>query len=365
MPETGEPSVRVNWDGRVVLGAEIESSRPKAYRMLKGRIPDNVAQLVPLLYGVCGKAQQAAAIAATSAAQGHKMPRAGLIERGVVCEAMQEHLWRLLLDWPKLLGLPQQQQQFVHWHGVLNAVAKGQAAPGKLLAELCRILLGVTVAEWRRIDTYAGLSECWLSGGGLLAPVLAALDAMESGLDFAAAPAVCAILPTWSAAEAWENCAGRLGHEFVAMPQYGLEPAETGALAHHWQRPLLQDALRARAHRLMARVIARLADLLDSVEALAQENMGGRVQAVLAPDATGLSVVRTARGMLMHYVKIEEGRVAEYLISAPTEWNFHPQGALASGLTGLKENDEEQLMQTVNAFVLSLDPCVKYEIAHA
>jgi Ni,Fe-hydrogenase I large subunit len=61
-------------------------------------------------------------------------------------------------------------------------------------------------------------------------------------------------------------------------------------------------------------------------------------------------------------VRIESERVADYLIVAPTEWNFHPQGALVSGLTGLKENDVERLMDTVKNYVLSLDPCVEYEI---
>jgi Ni,Fe-hydrogenase I large subunit len=66
--------------------------------------------------------------------------------------------------------------------------------------------------------------------------------------------------------------------------------------------------------------------------------------------------------MLLHYVRIEAGRIAEYLTVAPTEWNFHPQGSLVSGLIGLKESDEERLMGTVKSYVLSLDPCVEYEI---
>jgi len=36
---------------------------------------------------------------------------------------------------------------------------------------------------------------------------------------------------------------------------------------------------------------------------------------------------------------------------------------LVSGLIGLKESDEERLMGTVKSYVLSLDPCVEYEIA--
>jgi Ni,Fe-hydrogenase I large subunit len=101
---------------------------------------------------------------------------------------------------------------------------------------------------------------------------------------------------------------------------------------------------------------------MDSAEALAHENITGRVQSATASNAEGLSVVQTARGMLLHNLRIETGRIAEYLIAAPTEWNFHPHGSLVSGLTGLKENDAVRLMETVKYYILSLDPCVEYEI---
>ena len=71
--------------------------------------------------------------------------------------------------------------------------------------------------------------------------------------------------------------------------------------------------------------------------------------------------------MLLHYVSLEAERVANYMTVAPTEWNFHPAGALASSLTGLKESDAGKLMETVKYVVLSLDPCVEYgiELNHA
>jgi len=319
-------------------------------------------QLVPMLYSVCGKAQQAAAIAAVSAAQGCALTKNMTLERSVACEAIQEHLWRLLLDWPKLLGLPQAQQQFVHWHGALNTIAAGQGDPDNLLAELRQVLLGVTDAEWKHLDSYAKLSEWQNAGHGLLAPVFAALDLKESKLDFAGETATCSLMPTWTATDVLQILGSQLDHEFVAMPQHDGKPMETGALAHSQHTPLLQDVLRMRPARLLARVIARLVDLLDSAEAMAHENITGRVQNVSASDAAGLSVVQTARGMLMHYVRIETERVAEYLTVAPTEWNFHPQGALVNGLIGLKENDAERLMETVKSYVLSLDPCVEFEI---
>jgi hypothetical protein len=359
MPDVGKLNIRVSWDGNVVRDMEVSSTRPQAYRMLKGRRPENVMQMVPLLYSVCGKAQQAASHAAIAMAQGVALQQDG---RSVACEAMQEHLWRLLLDWPEQLGLPQHRQQFVGWHGSLKEIANGHGNAQNLLAKLHQQLLGMTHEEWQQIDSYAKLNEWLKSGRGALASVFSALDLKESELDFVGETVPCALLPNWTAAEVWKIYAGYLDHGFTAVPQYEGKPMETGPLAYQQVTPLLQDVLRKRPTRLLARLIARLVDLLDSAEALAQENYNGRIQSVSAVSASGLSIVRTARGMLLHYVRIEAGRVAEYLSVAPTEWNFHPQGALVSGLIGLKESDEESLMGKVKTYVLSLDPCVEYEI---
>ena len=60
-------------------------------------------------------------------------------------------------------------------------------------------------------------------------------------------------------------------------------------------------------------------------------------------------------------------KIAQYFVIAPTEWNFHPQGTLATGLAGVAAGSEEQLMETARMWVLSLDPCVEYrvEVIHA
>jgi hypothetical protein len=280
---------------------------------------------------------------------------------------MQEHLWRLLLDWPLLHGLPQQQKQFVSWHGVLKEIAGGRGKIEDLLTEFHQILLGMTNSEWKNINSYAKLNEWQKTGRGLLAPVITALDLKESKLDFVREPAICALMPNWTTAELLQQNAGNLNHEFASLPHYAGKPIEAGSLAYHQHAPLLQDLLSKRPARLLARLIARLVDLLDSAESLVHDNFSSRIQSVSASNESGLSEVRTARGMLLHYVRIESERIVDYLIVAPTEWNFHPQGALVNGLTGLKENNAEQLMDTVKNYVLSLDPCVEYaiEISHA
>ena len=80
------------------------------------------------------------------------------------------------------------------------------------------------------------------------------------------------------------------------------------------------------------------------------------------PDGVGLAQVQAARGLLVHRVAIQAGRVADYRILAPTEWNFHPQGAAALGLATLPDADDETLQRIGGLFVTALDPCVAYDL---
>jgi Ni,Fe-hydrogenase I large subunit len=77
--------------------------------------------------------------------------------------------------------------------------------------------------------------------------------------------------------------------------------------------------------------------------------------------------VQTARGLLLHRVRIADGRVTDYRIVAPTEWNFHPDGALARGLVGATAGSAVALKRQARLAVQALDPCVAFqvEIAHA
>lgn len=367
MADAGELKLRIAWDGETVRSVMVESTRPQASRLLAGKTPEQAVQTVSLLYSVCGKAQQAAATAALAAARGTPdLP----LDRTVACEAIQEHLWRLLLDWPQLLGLPGAQQRFVEWHGRLGAIAAGEGGVETLRDEILLQLLGSGAEEWCSIVSYADLSAWWRSGRGLAAPLAEALDRKEDEAGLAETVS-CELLPDWTVHDALQACVGRFDLEFAARPHNCGRPMEVGALAYQQHTPLLQDVMRVRPARLLARLIARLADLQDSVEVLAQGGDTGCVESATVADDTGIALVRTARGPLLHYVSLdgsgEAEKVVQYFVIAPTEWNFHPQGVLATGLAGVEAGSEEQLMETARIWVLSLDPCVEYriEVDHA
>ena len=52
-------------------------------------------------------------------------------------------------------------------------------------------------------------------------------------------------------------------------------------------------------------------------------------------------MVETARGLLLHAVEIDGARVLSYRIIAPTEWNFHAQGAAMRGLASIAASRRE------------------------
>jgi len=124
----------------------VRLARPPVARMFMGRSPQWVAETIPRLYSLCSQAQRAAAQVALGAAAGEALPAAD--DAALWYEALHEHLWRLLLDWPAALGLPAARAAFVAWHAARSR-PDFAAATARLLAatlhgewawECCRCL---------------------------------------------------------------------------------------------------------------------------------------------------------------------------------------------------------------------------------
>ena len=96
----------LNWDGQRIVAARIAAPRPLAARILLGQAAEQAVALVPRLFSLCGQAQGVAAQLALLAARGESAKSDAVEQavRRVALEALGEHLWRLLLDWPPLLG---------------------------------------------------------------------------------------------------------------------------------------------------------------------------------------------------------------------------------------------------------------------
>ena len=241
-------------EGQVRVSAVLEGGRLAAVRattdrpligdlLLRGRAPAEAPGLLSLALSLCGRSQAVVCAAACEAAGATRQQQAVSEHRSreLAAETVQEHAWRLTLDWPRLAGEPEDMELL----GRMRALAR--SAP--------------------------------------------ASDA------------------AWGAA---------------------------------------RDAL-------LSLVSSRLLG----------ERADGWLESRSASD--WLAWAEMARGLLTHVVEIADGRIARYAIVAPTEWNFHPAGALPAALEGAVAADDEQARRLLEATASALDPCValSVELRHA
>ena len=345
MVDVGKLTLVVIRDGYSVSATQIRSTRPMAAQILKGKTPEQVLQIVPLLFSVCGRAQGAAASAALQAAQQGKLAASATVERTIVCEAMQEHLWRVMLDWSKLLGLPQQEQRFTAWYSMLRKIGAGETDMPVFLSEFERDGLGMPLAEWRSLDSYHALQIWFSKAHSPMAQLLFKLDELKHDKP---AQNSSRLLPAWTAAEAQKACAGKWNAGFSARPEWLGDAAETGAWTYFADNHLLLDVRKQGRSNALIRLLARVMDVVELASGCAAPRLD-----VTSPAAgEGISVVRTARGLLMHHVLSGGGNCAGICncgadgMELPSAWRFHE-------LRGLVEMDTGHLQQMANieAFV--------------
>lgn len=357
----GELTIRLRWDGAHVREVAIDSTRPHVVdRLLAGKPVDEALALVPRLFSICGRAQGIAAQCAAEAARGvNGEPLAAARTRAIEAEIAQEYLWRALIDWPKAVDREPDTEALA---AVRGALADGGAASARAVREAIETrILGGDADDWlaSRVPAF----EMWIARAPTAAAQLAA-EMQRDGPRHGASSTP--LLPPLDAANA-ERLAAALDADadFERLPQLDGRPAETGAVARMQAVPLVASLAAAYGRSILVRFVARLAELarLASGRPAALPLLGALQ---LAP-ARGLGWVETARGLLVHAIELDGDRVKRYRIVAPTEWNFHPSGALAAGLAGAYAASETDLRKRAHWLAQALDPCVAYrmEIAHA
>jgi Ni,Fe-hydrogenase I large subunit len=370
----GELVVRVDWEAGRVKRAEARSRRPRVARtILPGRTPDQAVGLVSTLFAICGRSQGVAAAAATEAARGRE-PSARLAaarERRIVAETAHEHFWRVLIDWPRLAArepdtppMGAVRRALAPWLDATEGEAPVALAGVAAIAR--QSVFGRDAGEWLAMATLGELEAWWLEGETPVAVVVA--DLMRAGPALGRSD-VALLEPIGSAALAGIlEPALRAQDDFEEAPHWQGEARETGALARGRAHPLVAAAASAWGHGLGARAVARLVELALLVQVLAGHAQAEpRHGASRMADGAGMSWVETARGLLVHRAQVEDARVADYRIVAPTEWNFHPRGAFVNGAMGLAADTPQALRHQASWLVASLDPCVAWrvEVGHA
>ena len=332
-------SIDVGWRDGAIDAVGIRADLPQPSKVLAGRTPAEALALLGRLYSVCGQAQRAAAELALAAASATTLAagRHAELEAAVARECATEHLWRLLVDWPRKLGLADASARFAYWYR--RIAADGAGWPCELRTEFASAWLGrdpACLEDWSTLAAY----DAWTRGEQpSLAPVFAALRAADVS-------------------------AGSASRARPASGAPDRAVVETGAYVQYGEHPWLA-ALTAAGRGLEARVAARvvaLARLLDALVAPGAGDAEMELDAGSPADRCGRAAVTTARGVLVHDVTLLDGRVVRYAIRTPTECNFAADGAYRALLATRPAADAAAAARLADLWALALDPCVPYTV---
>lgn len=370
--------------------ARIASSRPRGVtRMFRGRRPAEIASLVPLVFSVCGMAQGAAAATACERALGIATLSETRRMRDVLllAETAREHLLRVVMDWPRCMAMatdPATLRQVMRLdQRFRQAVAGGRTVfePGgaitcdlapieSAVADLGELLetavFGEPAETWLTRNMLADLRD-WANVGRLPAQLLLQQILRSDALQVGSV-SIDAVPDIDDAALAG-MLFGEDAEQFIALPTWEGRPRETTALSRQAWHPLIQVLGDGRGHGIGARLIARLVELAglpDRMTAIIETaDSGSEDEEAVDACGDGIGIARSeaARGRLIHGIEIQRGLVERYLIVAPTEWNFHPEGAAVRALELIAGSGRSDARGLADLMITAFDPCVEYSLA--
>lgn len=357
-------TLRLSLSDRRIGAVALSSSRAVlAGRVLCGRGMGEALTLLPLLFSLCGTAQYQAGLAACEAAcaivPGAERRRARRML--LLAEGVTEHATQILRDWPLLLGETPRLETARDLRRLLGGLRPALADPTLIAAILsaAEALLREALFGGDAEDILADREALirWSRSGATIAARLIA----HVGGDLAGFGAADVALMAIDPAELAPLLAADRQDAFLAAPHWRGAPMETGPLARRRAHPLVATLLADHGTGLLPRFTARLVEIdaaLREMHDLAAQPLDGAAPALAAATGSGFGWVEAARGLLAHRVELTGDKVTRYQILAPTEWNFHPQGPLARGLTGAAAQDAADAEHKARLLVAALDPCV-------
>jgi len=374
---------------------DIKSSRPVyASRVFAGKCVDESLTLLPLLFSICGVAQACAGVRACEQAQAIEVPEhiEQLRDKLVDMETLREHFWQILLNWPVLLEMlsadkqlseqgirTQQMAELIHCQQDYRQLLSAAHQPfltqpdipaadrenclpiKKICALLEQAIFAMPPGRWLQLDSIEQLQHWFSSGDTIAARLLTAVA--QNQWQAAGRNNIKALCPLSGEALDMSTLSAHFAHDnFVQQPQWQNVCYETGSLSRT-DSPLLHEVSQQWGNGLMSRLVARLTEMAQ----IAQHLLSDRKKSVVLrdqsqghPQGGGIGMARAARGLLIHQVFIEQGRLQQYQILAPTEWNFHPRGVVTQSLKCLQGN-AAQLRQQAKLLLNAIDPCVAYK----
>lgn len=384
MTAAGDIRIELTHRGGQAGAARIVSTRPQAAaRVLLGKTPEQLLSTVPLLFSLCGNAQSYAALLACRAAL--DLPADAQADTARACllqlETVREHAWRILLDWPGLLG---RQPDKAALAALLKLTTRfkpclfseGEAFKldsrlqidsdrlASLLAELSGLIdHAIFNGGMRAFQATADETQLadWLQSNTALSAELLyglyRLDWQAVGRNH------IRCLPALDSPSLLAHLQTQDLSAFCRAPQWQGHCHESTPLGRQQSQPLIAALQNRYGNGLLARFAAVLREVADIT--LQLERFGETAfepASAYGGDGIGLAQVSAARGLLVHRLVLRDGRVYDYRIAAPTEWNFHPDGVVAQGLKALRAVDADSLRRQAEWLINAVDPCVAYRL---
>lgn len=337
-------------------------------RLAEGRRAALMPDLVGSVFSLCAFAQRGTSRRALSAALALEPDPPAQREAealALTLETAREHLQRFALDLPVLLPQPgvvpdpaalRDAPVFalpsVADRGALQRAA--EALPGWL----ARRLFGCPPAEWLahwRADRAGWLAAWAAEQRHPLARWFSAVRPRAQALGLPCRPLTLLASADGGAADLQALVAALAADaDFPERPLWHGAPAESGP----WTRAGRTEPVTAEGG-VWLRLGARLADL-----AALAGGAGLAHGALRLADGEAIAWTEMSRGLLLHWTRLDDGprradtaRVAAYRVFAPTEWNFHPQGALGLALAQGRFGAEDAKLAA-----LALDPCLRFTV---
>lgn len=333
--------VDVDEAGRVT-SVDLHSGRPVGVaRLFVGRPADEIPALAASLFSLCGFAHGLAARHALAAARDQNAAREADASR-LAAERLSELLRASIMDWPSA-----------------SLDRKSVAGPLRLAMIATRALMASEPANGKADDIEAALAACGLRDDagapeGFFRDLM--LEARAEPFGPAQVPDALTSIDDAAVIRALR----RERAAFAATPALPGRVIETGAFARHWRESGNESST------LAARLAARLADIREALATLRQGRSRKPDQAIVARRVgvgEGYAAVETARGRLYHWARLgSDGRVLDYEMLAPTEWNFHPEGPFVATLRGGSVGAGEDAKRRISRLAAVFDPCVAFHV---
>jgi coenzyme F420-reducing hydrogenase alpha subunit len=332
--------VKVAARENIVHAVRIESPRRDVAPIFRGKTPAEAATMAKLLFSLCPASQSLAVEAAGEAALNHTPDPARSHARAlrVLCERLGEMLRASVLDWPG--DAPPAREDVDALRMTLNVL---RAIPD-------RDETGLSLASVERAVRKLGLRD-FQQGDTLFARQWAEVSADEADWDLCETKA-----DFLSESDDDAVAQAMTDRNFARAPVLPGRRAETGAGA--------RQAAVGFVNSMSGRLAARFYDMAATLDAIRVLLAGfAAPSAIVAArnigPGEGFAAVDSARGRLYHRLKVDGGgRIVDYAIVAPTEWNFHPDGPFVRLLLGARIGAGIEARRQVERLAFVFDPCI-------